>query len=442
MLFTAAMPLHTIQAVGTGSDSTSYNSHDSGQHAASPPQERTLVESALLQVSILLRYKWLIIGLTTLAAAGVLAFSIVSLSLPPEESPLPNYYEAYATLLISEDAGGSSARSMLAALGVTVPGGGSMDYGQVAQQVVRTRTFLDQLVEEHDIIERYGIEEEVRSSSREVILGSTTVDYQSQTRMLTISYRHIDPEFAAEMTNSIVNHLQEWFLDRGGLTRQRELQSLETRLLEVEEEITRLEAEIQAFQRSHGFLDITEIAARQSSMISDLQGQLVELEVRIRNQERFSRIEDDPELARLRAERNNVVGLINDIEDGYAAGGRAMPARSELPELAREFRRLQTDLEIQLRIYQAISEQYEVARLTAESEPVFAVLELAEVPDKKAGPSRAELSMTVTGMAFVGSIALAYIIHFLRGIWSDPAKKTLIAGSGRGANAGRKSEGE
>jgi uncharacterized protein involved in exopolysaccharide biosynthesis len=441
MLFTAAMLLHTIQAVGTGSDSTSYHSPESDPHSVPPGQERTLVESVLVQLSILLRYKWLIIGLTTLAAVGVLAFSIVSLVLPPAESPLPNYYEASATLLISEDAGGSSARSMLSALGVTVSGGGTMDYGQVAQQVVRTRTFLDQLVEEHNIIDRYEIEEEVRTRSREVILNSTTVNYQPQTRMITVSYRHIDPEFACRMTNSTVNHLQEWFLARGGLTRQRELQSLESRILEVEEEIARLEAEIQTFQREHGFLDVAEIAERQSTMISGLQAQLVELEVRIRNQQRFSRIEDDPALARLRAERNNVVGLINDIENGYAAGGRAMPSRNELPELAREFRRLQTDLEIQLRIYQAISEQYEVARLTAESEPVFAVLEPAEVPDQKSGPSRAELSMTVTGMAFVGSIVLAYIIHFLRGIWADPTKKTLISESLRGGGS-RKSEAE
>jgi hypothetical protein len=140
-------------------------------------------------------------------------------------------------------------------------------------------------------------------------------------------------------------------------------------------------------------------------------------------------MEDDPALARLRAERNNVIELINQIENGFTGGTRTMPARSELPQLALQFRRLQTDLEIQQRIYQAVSEQYEVARLTAESDPVFTVLELAEVPDRKAGPSRGELSMTVTAIGFVGSIVLAYLIHFLRGIWADPAKRELITES-------------
>ncbi|MFW5797937.1 MAG: hypothetical protein ACOCXE_05450, partial [Spirochaetota bacterium] len=107
-------------------------------------------------------------------------------------------------------------------------------------------------------------------------------------------------------------------------------------------------------------------------------------------------------------------------------GARTMPPRERLPELALEFRRLQTDLTIQQRIYQAISEQYEVARLTAESEPVFSVLERAEVPDRKAGPSRAELSMTVTLGTFAASIALAYLIHFLRSVWAQPENRAML----------------
>lgn len=411
------------------------NARQSGQEQPAPTTstgdsgERTLIEGVLLYLSILLRYKWLVIVVTAASAVGVVIFSIISLRLPPEDSPLPNYYRAYATLLVSEETGGGSTRAMLSALGVDMPGGGGMNYGQLAQQVLRSRNFLDEIVAEHDMIEKYDIRTEVRSSSRELVQGSMTVSYDSATSILTVGYEDIDPEFARDVANSIVTKLQDWFRSRGGLTRMEELRSLEEKIAEVEEEIARLETEIQAFQREHGVLTVQEIADTQASMLSDLQSQLVDLEVQIRNQETFSRIDDDPALARLRARKENVIQLIDQIESGYTGGARTMPARSELPQLALEFRRLQTDLEIQQRIYQAISEQYEVSRLTAESDPAFAVLEFAEVPDRKAGPSRAQLSTTVTGVGLAASVVLAYLIHFLRMIWADPTKRRLITES-------------
>lgn len=365
-------------------------------------------------LAILLIYKWLIVGITALATVGVVAFSIWSLLLPPEESPLPNYYDAYATLLVSQDTGLGSSSMMLSALGIDVPGGSGMDYGQVAQQVMQSRGFLDMIVDEFDLIERYNVETEIRSKSRELVRTQMTIEYIPQTGVLMVGYTDIDPEFARDVANSIVEHLQEWFRARGGLTRLRELEASEARIREVEEEISRLESEILAFQRQHGVVNVEEIAQSQATMIADLQSQLVELEVQIRSQEMFSRIQDDPALARLRAERANVIDLINQIEAGYTGGVRRNPSRSELPEIALEFRRLQTDLDIQLRIYQTVAQQYEVGRLNAESEPAFTVLEYAETPDRKAGPSRGRLSITVTMGAFGGGIALAFLLHYLR----------------------------
>ena len=51
---------------------------------------------------------------------------------------------------------------------------------------------------------------------------------------------------------------------------------------------------------------------------------------------------------------------------------------------------------------------------------------LAEIPDEKAGPSRAQLSMTVTGIAFAASIALAFLINALRNVLNDPEKRKII----------------
>ena len=64
--------------------------------------------------AVLLRYKVMIIVLTVLAAIGAVVFSIISLVLPPEKSPLPNLFTPQAHMLITESSsGGSGLSSML-----------------------------------------------------------------------------------------------------------------------------------------------------------------------------------------------------------------------------------------------------------------------------------------------------------------------------------------
>jgi capsule polysaccharide export protein KpsE/RkpR len=384
------------------------------------------MEALLHYISILLRYRVLIILLTSVAAIGSVVFSIISLEMPPEESPLPNVYQAYAKLLMTDDSGTDSTQAMLAALGVQTGSSGGSDYGQIALEVLRSRQFVDGLVKEYDLIERYGITENVRSKSRQALLGKAGFDFDQQTGILTVSFEDIDPELAKEVTNSMVANLTEWFQSRGGSNRLQSLRSLENKLVEVEEEIARLQANIEEFQREHGVLRVEELAERQSTLLSSLQSRLVELDVQIRNYESISRMQNDPQMLRLQNERDNLLAQIREIESGYTGGARRMPARSELPELALRMDKLQTDLAIQQRIYQAVSEQYEVARLTAEVDPVFTVLELAEVPDEKAGPSRAQLCMQITGGALAASIILAFLINALRTVARDPEKRKIL----------------
>src|SRR6056297_628271 len=111
-------------------------------------------------VGVLLRYKWLIIGLTGLAAVGVVVYSIISLSLPADKSPLPNQYKASAVILINQDSGSglssiisSSGLGGLAGLaGVSGGGGGK---GQLAVKLLGSRSIIDEIADEFDIRERY-----------------------------------------------------------------------------------------------------------------------------------------------------------------------------------------------------------------------------------------------------------------------------------------------
>jgi len=385
--------------------------------------ERTLVEGVIYYLSILFKYKWLIITITGVSVVAVVIFSIVTLILPPEISPLPNRYKAQAVLIVQESES-TGLDSVVAALGLTLPdqvGGlsGGLDYGQLALMVLNSRILLDPLVEEFDIRQKYGIPESDKTTARKAVLSGTEFDYSRSTRVLTISNESIDPVFSRNMVNRTVELLNSWFLTKGGTTRQKQKDLLEKKIVEVSTEISDLENDIQEFQRKYGVLTVEELAAAQSQVLADLRSQLVLKEMEIRNYTRFSKIED-PELLRLQSERDNIQEVIDQNERKFAG--------LDLPSLSLEFARLRMALDIQTRIFESLSEQYEITKLTLESEPVFQILELAEAPDEKTSPSRSKICMVVAVVGFIASVLLAFILHSIHQLRSDPSKLRRIRG--------------
>ena len=123
---------------------------------------------------------------------------------------------------------------------------------------------------------------------------------------------------------------------------------------------------------------------------------------------------------RLKGERDNIAELITQNESSFAG--------LDLPALSLEFSRLRMALDIQTRIFESISEQYEITKLSLESQPVFQILELAEVPDEKARPSRGKLCMITVIIALMGSIMLAFLLNTVDKIRKDPLRLKRIKG--------------
>lgn len=387
--------------------------------------ERTLLQGLLHYTGMIWARKWIVIVWTAIGAIGTVAFAVLSLVLPPDQSPLPNTYQATASLLIEENGSVGGTQSMLAALGFdSGAGGGPQNTGQIAIAVLNSREFIDRIVTDFEIVKRFEITRNVRTKSRAVVLDNATFNYDAPTGILTISYEDIFPETARDVANAMVENLAEWFRRRGGADLSTSVLSLESKLGEVENEIARLEEDLRTFQTNYGALDPADLAESQSAMLTDLQSQLVQIDVQIRNRRELLRVADDPELARLGAERDNLLQVIREIEAGYTGGARRMPPRSQMPELAQEFRKLAADLEVQQRIYTALYEQYEVAQLSVEFEPVFSVLEYAEVPDEKVGPRRSVLTIQIT-LAFAFS-AVAFVIGWnaIKGAMANPKNRT------------------
>lgn len=388
-----------------------------------PYFERSLLDGILYNLGILLRYKWLIFFFTFVAGAAAVGFSILSLRLPPSESPLPNRYRSTAVLLMSSESDQNSTEALLAALGMP-PSDSPTDQGETAMLILRSRATLDTLIERFGLREHYGLAGETRATVRDAVAANMSVGYESSTESLRVSFEDIDPQLAHDVVAEMVGLLTEWYSSRGDANRTSQLAVLETKLTDVETAISRLEADIRQIQEEYRVLTIEELATAQSTLLNELRTQRAMKELEIKNYEEFSRI-DDPRMAQLRIELANLTELIRQVEAGEYA---SMPALDQVPNIAARFARLTAELTLQERLHQTLSEQYEVARLTDFDQTFFEVLEAPEVPDEKSGPSRARLTIGATAGGLFLGVALAVLLHVIGTIRKDPRKMRILEG--------------
>lgn len=387
-----------------------------------PEQERSGIDNLLYYIGLLLRYKWLIIGITFIAGVGVVFYAYRSLSLPPEESPMPNYYEAEAHLILNPQ-GATTTEMLLSSLGMDPQQGGAFsNTGQIAQIVLTSRKTLDQLIAGFNLDDTSQSPPLSKEKLRSMIRSSANISYDARTSSLWISYQSIDPVFARDVVQRMIEILDQWFADQGGSVRAQQRKLLEEKIAAVESEIESLETQIRRMQSEYKVLTIGELATAQSELLNDLRSQRAQKELEIRNYSELSRI-NDPRMALLRVELSNLSDLIDQIERGNYS---SLPAQDQIPDLAAQFASLNSELELQQRILQTLTEQYEIIKLADVDERPFEILQAPEIPEQKAGPRRSELVMKVVGGAFAASVALALAIHWVRQIAEDPEKRKLL----------------
>jgi uncharacterized protein involved in exopolysaccharide biosynthesis len=108
-----------------------------------------------------------------------------------------------------------------------------------------------------------------------------------------------------------------------------------------------------------------------------------------------------------------------------------------VPSISLDLSRIQMELGAQRQVYAQLKVQYELLKVAMASEkPVFQVLELAEIPDRKSGPSRGMICIIVTFAAGFFSVFLAFVLNAVDNIKRDPEAMAKLRGRNE-KNTGR-----
>ncbi|MCQ2597950.1 MAG: lipopolysaccharide biosynthesis protein [Treponema sp.] len=307
-------------------------------------------------LAVLLKYKIMIIFTTLGAAVFAVIFSILSLKLSPEKSPLPNKYTPKATMLIMDgDSSGSSLSSMISASGLgSLAGlagiGGSSSNSALATYLIKSDSFLDMVTDEFGLVEKWEIKKSPKANSRKALKEVLSANYDKDTGVFTVSFTDIDPVFACRVVDFCVEKLEIKFIELG-----LDKNILEKNNLEENIELTK-------------------------DKIIDLQNEISQLEFKVSNL--YS------------AQNMEAISLQTNL--------------------------LKLELEAQQQIYKQLKTQLELTKITLASEkPVFQILEKASVPDLKSKPSRGKLCIILTFAGFFISVFLAFLLNAVANIRKD-----------------------
>ncbi len=308
--------------------------------------------------AVLLKYKFMIIGITAFAMIFAVVISIISLILPPEKSFLPNEYTPKALMLINDSSSsGGSLSSMLSSSGLGslaslagIGASGGSTYSSLATYFATTNTFLDSIVDEFKLIEKWEIEKSPRANSRKQLKKVLAADFDDDSGVFSISFTDIDPDFAKSVVNYAVKLMENMFLDLGIDKNLLEKKNLEQNITNTKDEILRLQRRTK------------------------------------------------------------------QLESSVSYGASA----SNIPEIMTEIQMVKLELEAQQQVYTQLKTQQELLKINMASDtPVFQIIEEAEVPDQKSGPSRGKLCIIITFAGFFISIFLAFALNAVQNIKND-----------------------
>jgi len=360
------------------------------------------------------------------SAIVIVLISIISLLLPPEKSFMPNIYTAQASMLVNTSSNSRGLSSALAASGMSSLAGlagisvGGQSYGQLAVYIAGTNVFLDSIIDKFNLIDRYKIKKNIKTESRKALKKNLSVQFAEKTGVLTLSFKDINPEFARDVVNYGVELLDARFRYIGWNKNQLKKDQLEEKLADVKVKMNRLEEEIRAFQQKYGVISVESLAAEQISTVARVRSELMMKDMEIKTYQDLAKV-DDPMLRRLKSERENLAKLLDSLEKGQSNNEKLLPSQKELPKIALEYAHLKRDLMVQEAIYQLLTQQYEATKLALSGEdPIFQVLELAEAPDQKSGPSRGMICIVVIMVSFFMALFAIFIIEAIQNIKNDP----------------------
>lgn len=312
----------------------------------------------------------------------------------------------YSNLMNIMGASSSAASLGSQMLGLETP-------GELYVAVLRSRNVLDSLVARFNLAQFYGAR--LKEDARRSLAGDTDVELDRKSGVITVSVTMTDRQLAANIAEGYVTELSRVLTEDSNSSARRERIFLEGRVKDVKQQLDDTSKALSQFSAKSGTID----PSAQARSVVDAGLRLQEELMVGRSQlaglrETYS--EDNPRVRALEArngelqrELDAMGGLHQQPGTKHAADTHGYPSANELPALGLTYYDLQRKVQVQEALWEALTRQYESAKVEeAAQTPSARVLDVANVPERKSGPSRRNIVMIGALLSLlVGCISVA-----------------------------------
>ena len=390
--------------------------------------------SLLDLISVIVKRKWFIFIVSFLAAGLIVLYSLYTLRAPAEArfNFLPNVYAPEVRVRLQEnDSRGISSLLSNSDIGLLANIAGGVSAGptnaDLAQELLVGNTLLDMLAAEFNIEERFNLKENPRTQARQILRQAIETEYSPETGILSIKYESTDKIFATDILTSAIIQLEKRFKE---LTMQNVIEKkafLEQQLLEYETDLKDAQQELIDFQREHGIINIELQAEYQLTALAALDAKIIQKESELKSLQ-SNRRPDDPEINRLKMELELYQETRELTSSGSKSAGNSIDIpMNQLPELSAIFLNLTRDLQYLQVIYTSLRSQYETVKIEEkDNSALFQLIEQAEVPEIKSGPSRGKICIITTVAAFFLAVFLSFVFEYFERVKQDPVESEKL----------------
>jgi len=369
------------------------------------PDEQEKIEeqeiNLLELVQVLVKRKMLIIKMCTLAMVLSVGYSLT----------MPNIYSATAKVLPpqKETGGGLSAllgqAGGLAALAAGGLGGGSDLY----LGILKSRSVGDAVIQRLDLVKVYKKKslDETRGS-----LEKTVKVQAGKDGIISITAEDKDPKRSALLANAFVEELGRTTVRLNLSKAGTERVFLEKRLDLVKKDLKTAEDDLKSFAQQNKIVHVGSQAQASIEGIARMKAELASREVQL-SVLRSKQTEESSEVKALLSGINSLRGEVGRLA-GNNGGALGIPSVGSIPGVGLEYTRKMRELKTQEAIFEQLTKQYEMAKLSeAKDASTFQVLDEAVVPINKSKPKRALIVILATVTAFFVSVFTVFVLEYL-----------------------------
>lgn len=342
---------------------------------------------------------------------------------------IPKRYES-TTRLMPPDSQATSGMAMMAALAGSGSSGlgalagdllGMKSSGALFVDILSGRTVQDRIITRFDLRKVYH--DRYWEDARKDLAKRTVISEDRKSGVITIVVTDHDPQRAAAMAQAYVEELDRLVAQVSTSSARRERMFIEQRLKSVKQELDLASQQFSEYASKNTAIDITEQGKAMVEAAAKLEGELIAAQSELQGLEQIY----SPDYIRVRALRarvnelrqqlNRVGGLDSDPGVPDPLDGRAQfPSIRQLPLLGVRWADLYRETKIQEKVYELLTQQYELAKIQEAKEvPVVKLLDAPNVPEKKSFPPR--LVIMVLGILLAVTSVAVFVLT--RQIWGQ-----------------------